>query len=149
MRAVVQRVCSAEVSVGGEVACEMGEGLLAFVGVGQADTAESAVALAQRIVHLRIFSDESDRMNRSLLDTGGTLGVVSQFTLYGDARHGRRPSFVAACSADEAAPLIEAVVDAARTLGVPVVTGRFQAAMEVSLVNSGPVTILLDTEKLF
>ena len=149
MRAVVQRVCSAEVSVGGEVACQMGEGLLAFVGVGQADTAESAVALAQRIVHLRIFSDESDRMNRSLLDTGGTLGVVSQFTLYGDARHGRRPSFVAACAADEAAPLIEAVVVAARTLGVPVVTGRFQAAMEVSLVNSGPVTILLDTEKLF
>ena len=149
MRAVVQRVCSAEVSVGGEVACQMGEGLLAFVGVGQADTAESAVALAQRIVHLRIFSDESDRMNRSLLDTGGTLGVVSQFTLYGDARHGRRPSFVAACAAEEAAPLIEAVVDAARTLGVPVVTGRFQAAMEVSLVNSGPVTILLDTEKLF
>ena len=149
MRAVVQRVCSAEVSVGGEVACQMGEGLLAFVGVGQADTAKSAAALAQRIVHLRIFSDESDRMNRSLLDTGGTLGVVSQFTLYGDARHGRRPSFVAACAADEAAPLIEAVVDAARTLGVPVVTGRFQAAMEVSLVNSGPVTILLDTEKLF
>jgi D-tyrosyl-tRNA(Tyr) deacylase len=88
-------------------------------------------------------------MNRSLLDTGGTLGVVSQFTLYGDARHGRRPSFVAACPADQAAPLIEAVVDAARETGVPVVTGRFQASMEVSLVNSGPVTILLDTEKLF
>ena len=149
MRAVVQRVSSAEVSVAGEVACQMGEGLLAFVGVGRADTAESAVALAQRIVHLRIFGDEDDRMNRSLLDTGGTLGVVSQFTLYGDARHGRRPSFVAACAADEAAPLIEAVVVAARTLGVPVVTGRFQAAMEVSLVNSGPVTILLDTEKCF
>jgi D-tyrosyl-tRNA(Tyr) deacylase len=127
----------------------MGEGLLALVGVGQADTAESAAELAQRIVHLRIFGDESDRMNRSLLDTGGTLGVVSQFTLYGDARHGRRPSFVAACPAEQAAPLIEAVVVAARALGVPVVTGRFQAAMEVSLVNSGPVTILLDTEKLF
>lgn len=127
----------------------MGEGLLALVGVGQADTAESAAALAQRIVHLRIFGDESDRMNRSLLDTGGTLGVVSQFTLFGDARHGRRPSFVAACPADQAAPLIEAVVDAAREFGVPVVTGRFQTAMEVSLVNSGPVTILLDTEKLF
>jgi D-tyrosyl-tRNA(Tyr) deacylase len=127
----------------------MGEGLFALVGVGQADTAESAAALAQRIVHLRIFGDESDRMNRSLLETGGTLGVVSQFTLYGDARHGRRPSFVAACPAEQAAPLIEAVVAAARALGVPVVTGRFQAAMEVSLVNSGPVTILLDTEKLF
>ncbi len=149
MRAVVQRVRSAQVVVEGEVACEMGEGLLALVGVGQADTAESAAALAQRIVHLRIFGDESDRMNRSLLDTGGTLGVVSQFTLYGDARHGRRPSFVAACPADQAAPLIEAVADAARGLNVPVVTGRFQAAMEVSLVNAGPVTILLDTEKLF
>jgi D-tyrosyl-tRNA(Tyr) deacylase len=149
VRAVVQRVRSAQVVVGGEVACEMGEGLLALVGVGQADTAESAAALAQRIVHLRIFGDESDRMNHSLLDTGGTLGVVSQFTLYGDARHGRRPSFVAACPADQAAPLIAAVVDAARGFDVPVVTGRFQAAMEVSLVNAGPVTILLDTEKLF
>jgi len=149
VRAVIQRVSSAEVSVAGEVACQMGEGLLAFVGVGQADTPESAAALAQRIVHLRIFNDESERMNHSLLDTGGTLGVVSQFTLYGDARHGRRPSFVAACPAEQAAPLIEAVVDAARALGVPVVTGRFQAAMEVSLVNSGPVTILLDTEKRF
>jgi D-tyrosyl-tRNA(Tyr) deacylase len=149
VRAVVQRVRSAQVSVGGEVACQMGEGLLALVGVGQADTAESAAALAHRIVHLRIFGDESDRMNRSLLDTGGTLGVVSQFTLYGDARHGRRPSFVAACPADRAAPLVEAVADAARGFGVSVVTGRFQAAMEVSLVNSGPVTILLDTEKLF
>jgi len=127
----------------------MGEGLLALVGVGQSDTAESAALLAQRIVHLRIFADEAGRMNRSLVDTGGTLGVVSQFTLYGDARHGRRPSFVAACPAEQAAPLIEAVVDAARELGVPVVTGRFQASMEVSLVNSGPVTILLDTEKLF
>jgi D-tyrosyl-tRNA(Tyr) deacylase len=127
----------------------MDEGLLALVGVGQGDTVESAAALAQRMVHLRIFGDESDRMNLSLLDTGGTLGVVSQFTLYGDARHGRRPSFVAACPAEEAALLIDAVVDSARALGVRVVTGRFQAAMEVSLVNSGPVTILLDTEKLF
>jgi D-tyrosyl-tRNA(Tyr) deacylase len=149
VRAVVQRVRSAQVTVEGEVACQMDEGLLALVGVGKADNAESAAALAQRIVHLRIFGDESDRMNRSLLDTGGTLGIVSQFTLYGDARHGRRPSFVAACPADQAAPLIEAVADAARGFGVPVVTGRFQASMEVSLVNSGPVTILLDTEKLF
>jgi D-tyrosyl-tRNA(Tyr) deacylase len=149
VRAVVQRVLSAQVSVDGEVASKMGEGLLALVGVGQGDTAASASALAQRIVNLRIFNDEDDRMNRSLLDTGGTLGVVSQFTLFGDARHGRRPSFVAACPADQAAPLIEAVVDAARELGVPVVTGRFQTSMEVSLVNSGPVTILLDTEKHF
>lgn len=149
MRAVVQRVRSAQVSVGSEMVCEMGEGLLALVGVGRADTGESAAALAQRMVHLRIFGDENDRMNRSLLDTGGTLGIVSQFTLFGDARHGRRPSFVEACPADRAAPLVEAIADAARGLGVPVVVGRFQAAMEVSLVNSGPVTILLDTEKLF
>ncbi len=149
MRAVVQRVRSARVSVANDVACEMGEGLLALVGVGQADTEASAAALAQRMVHLRIFADERDRMNRSLLDTGGTLGIVSQFTLYGDARHGRRPSFVAACPAERAAPLIEAVAEAARGFGVPVVTGRFQAAMEVSLVNTGPVTILLDTEKRF
>ncbi len=88
-------------------------------------------------------------MNRSVTDVGGEILVVSQFTLYGDARHGRRPSFVAACPADRAAPLIEAVAASARELGVPVVTGRFQAAMEVSLVNSGPVTILLDTEKVF
>jgi len=145
----VQRVRCAEVRVGDELACRMDAGLLALVGVGRADTEASAAALAQRIVHLRIFDDESDRMNRSLLDTGGTLGIVSQFTLFGDARHGRRPSFVAACPADRAAPLIEAVADAARAFGVPVVTGRFQAAMEVSLVNSGPVTILLDTEKQF
>jgi len=138
MRAVVQRVRSAEVSIGGEVACEMGEGLLALVGVGQADTAESAAALAQRMVHLRIFADDAGRMNRSLLDTGGTLGVVSQFTLFGDARHGRRPSFVAACPAEQAAPLVEAVVDAARELGVPVVTGRFQASMEVSASVMSP-----------
>jgi D-tyrosyl-tRNA(Tyr) deacylase len=149
VRAVVQRVRSAEVRVGGEVACEMGEGLLALVGVGQSDDEGSAAALAQRIVHLRIFADDAGRMNRSLVDTRGTLGVVSQFTLYGDARHGRRPSFVAACPADQAAPLIDVVVNTAREIGVPVVTGRFQTSMEVSLVNSGPVTILLDTEKRF
>ena len=149
MRAVVQRVRTAQVAVEGEVVCEMGAGLLALVGVGRGDTPASAEALARRIVHLRIFSDENERMNRSLLDTGGTLGVVSQFTLYGDARHGRRPSFVEACPAEQAAPLIEAVVAASRALGVPVATGRFRAAMEVSLVNSGPVTILLDTDRIF
>ncbi len=149
MRAVVQRVRSAQVSVAGEVACQMGEGLLALVGVGRGDTEESALALADRIAHLRVFADASGRMNRSLLDTAGTLGVVSQFTLFGDARHGRRPSFVAASPAEHAASLIEVVVAAARGFGLQVVTGRFQTEMEVSLVNSGPVTILLDTEKAF
>ncbi len=149
MRAVVQRVRTARIAVGAEVIGEMGAGLVALVGVGRADTPESAVELARRIVGLRIFNDDTDRMNRSLLEVGGTLGVVSQFTLFGDARHGRRPSYVEACPADQAASLIEAVVEAARDLGATVVTGRFQAEMEVSLVNSGPVTILLDTERVF
>jgi D-tyrosyl-tRNA(Tyr) deacylase len=149
VRAVVQRVRSARIAVGAELVGEMGAGLLALVGVGREDTAESAGELARRIVGLRIFNDDSDRMNRSLLDADGTLGVVSQFTLFGDARHGRRPSYMEACPAEQAAPLIEAVVEAARELGAPVVTGRFQADMEVSLVNSGPVTILLDTERVF
>jgi D-tyrosyl-tRNA(Tyr) deacylase len=135
--------------VGAEVVSEMGAGLLALIGVGRADTPESAVELARRIVGLRIFNDDNDRMNRSLLEVGGTLGVVSQFTLFGDARHGRRPSYVGACPAERAAPLIEAVVEAARELGASVVTGQFPAEMEVSLVNSGPVTILLDTERVF
>ena len=149
MRAVVQRVRTAQIAVGAELICEMGAGLLALIGVGRADTLDSARELARRIVGLRIFNDDSDRMNRALLETGGTLGVVSQFTLYGDARHGKRPSYVEACPAEQAAPLIEAVVEAARELGAPVVTGRFQAEMEVTLVNSGPVTILLDTERVF
>ena len=123
MRAVVQRVGMAQVAVDGEAVCEMGAGLLALVGVGRGDSPASAETLARRIVHLRIFNDEEDRMNRSLLDAGGTLGVVSQFTLFGDARHGRRPSFVEACPAEEAARLIETVVEAARALGAPVVTG--------------------------
>ena len=127
----------------------MAEGLLALVGVGREDTPAEASALARRMVHLRVFNDDQGRMNRSLLETGGTLGIVSQFTLFGDARHGRRPSFVQAAPAEQAAPLIDALAEAARALGVPVVTGRFQASMEVALVNSGPVTILLDTDKQF
>jgi D-tyrosyl-tRNA(Tyr) deacylase len=149
VRAVVQRVRSARVTVGDEEACRMGEGLLALVGVGREDTAAQAEALAQRIANLRIFEDESERMNRSLLDTGGTLGVVSQFTLYGDARRGRRPSFAGAAPADRAEPLIRALEQAARELGIEVVSGRFQAMMDVELVNMGPVTILMDTDKQF
>lgn len=149
MRVVVQRVSSARISVGGEEIAAMGQGLLALVGVGHDDTPAVAQELARKLVHLRVFEDEQGRMNRSLCDVGGTLGVVSQFTLYGDARQGRRPSYTGAAPAEVAAPLVEAVAQAVRDLGVPVVTGRFQAAMDVALVNAGPVTILLDTQRCF
>ena len=127
----------------------MGAGLLALVGVGHRDGEAQARELARRMLELRIFPDAQGRMNRSLLEAGGTLGVVSQFTLFGDARHGRRPSYTAAAPAERAEPLIELLVGAARELGAPVVTGRFGAMMDVALVNEGPVTILLDTERLF
>jgi D-tyrosyl-tRNA(Tyr) deacylase len=127
----------------------MQSGLVALVGVGSEDTESQAREVARRLVHLRIFADEQGRMNRSLLETEGTLCVVSNFTLYGDARHGRRPYFGDAAAAERAAPLIEIVARAAQELGAPVVTGRFQEMMEVSLVNDGPVTLLLDTERVF
>jgi len=149
VRAVVQRVSSAEVRVTGECVAAMGTGLLALVGVGRSDGPSQALDLAQRLVNLRIFADEAGRMNQSLCDVGGMLGVVSQFTLYGDARQGRRPFFGEAAPAEVAEPLIEALVSAAMGAGVAVVQGRFGATMEVSLVNEGPVTILLDTEKNF
>jgi D-tyrosyl-tRNA(Tyr) deacylase len=149
VRAVVQRVRRAEVAVDGEPVARMGPGLLALVGVGHEDAERDADDLARRMVGLRIFADAAGRMNRSLLDTGGTLGVVSQFTLMGDARQGRRPSFGAAARPERAEPLVARVVEAAREQGVPVVTGRFGAHMEVSLTNDGPVTLLLDTRKAF
>lgn len=149
MRAIAQRVREATVRVGGDEIARMREGLLALVGVAVDDTLEDAAELARKLVGLRVFPDADGRMNRSLLDTGGTLGVVSQFTLLGDARQGRRPSYARAAPAERALPLLDAVLDAAREAGVPVVTGRFQAAMDVSLVNSGPVTILLDTRREF
>lgn len=149
MRAVVQRVARAEVTVAGESVASMGPGLLALVGVGHDDGEREADDLARRMVGLRVFEDDAGKMNRSLADAGGTLGVVSQFTLMGDARQGRRPSFVAAARPEHAEPLVARVAEAARGLGVPVVTGRFGARMEVSLVNAGPVTLLLDTGKAF
>jgi D-tyrosyl-tRNA(Tyr) deacylase len=149
VRAVVQRVSCARVTVEGQEVLRMGEGLLALVGVGRRDTRASADQLAHRLVHLRIFADAEQRMNRSLLETGGTLGVVSQFTLFGDARQGRRPFFGEAMPGEQAAPLIEAVAEAARALGAPVACGRFGARMDVELVNAGPVTLLLDTDGLF
>jgi D-tyrosyl-tRNA(Tyr) deacylase len=145
----VQRVSSARISVGGEEIAAMGQGLLALVGVGHDDTPAVAQGLARKLVHLRVFDDEQGRMNRSLRDVGGTLGVVSQFTLYGDAHQGRRPSYTGAAAAEVAAPLVEALAQAARDLGVSAVTGRFQAVMDVALVNAGPVTILMDTQRRF
>ncbi|HXK23004.1 MAG TPA: D-aminoacyl-tRNA deacylase [Myxococcota bacterium] len=149
MRAVAQRVRSARIEVGGDEVASMAEGLLALVGVAADDAIDDARELARKLVHLRVFADEQGRMNRSLLDVGGTLGVVSQFTLLGDARQGRRPSFVAAAPGEVAEPLIDRLVEVARSEGVRVVTGLFGANMEVSLVNAGPVTLLLDTRRTF
>lgn len=149
MRAVVQRVHCARIEVAGACVGQMQAGLLALVGVGLGDDEAAAHELARRLVGLRIFDDAAGRMNRSLLETGGTLGVVSQFTLYGDARSGRRPSYARAAAAADAAPLVEAVAAAARGHGIPVVTGCFGAQMRVALVNDGPVTLLLDTERTF
>jgi len=145
MRAVAQRVSEARVRVEGETVLDMGPGLLALVGVRRGDAPDDAAELARRLVRLRVFDDARGRMDRSLLDTGGTLGVVSQFTLYGDTRRGRRPSWAEAAPAAEALPLLEALAEAARAEGAPVATGRFGARMEVALVNAGPVTLLLDT----
>jgi D-aminoacyl-tRNA deacylase len=149
VRAVAQRVRSAQICVAGEELAAMGEGILALVGVARDDTAEDAHELAQKLVQLRVLPDPDGRMNRSLLDSGGTLGLVSQFTLLGDARQGRRPSYAAAAPAEQAEPLFAALVEGARAAGVPVVTGRFRAEMDVSLVNTGPVTILIDTRRSF
>lgn len=149
MRAVVQRVDRARVWVGDERVAEMERGLLALVGVAHDDRASDASELAQKLVGLRVFEDGAGRMNRSLLELGLTLGVVSQFTVMADCRKGRRPSFGEAAAPEIAAPLIDRLVEAARELGVRVVTGRFQATMSVEIVNHGPVTLLLDTRKVF
>jgi D-tyrosyl-tRNA(Tyr) deacylase len=149
VRAVAQRVQWARVRVGDELVAEMSAGLLALVGVAHEDTEADADALAEKLVHLRVFEDEQGKMNRSLAETGLALGVVSQFTLLGDCRKGRRPSWDAAAAPERAEPLIERLVRHARTLGVTVVTGRFRATMEVELCNQGPVTLLLDTSRLF
>ena len=147
MRAVVQRVTRASVAVDGRVAGEIGAGLLVFLGVNRTDNPESAEYLAEKIANLRIFSDEAGKMNLSLLDISGSALVVSQFTLYGDTRGGRRPSFIQAAPPEEASRLYDEFVQSMRALGVAVETGVFQAHMQVELVNDGPVTILLDSEK--
>ena len=149
MRAVVQRVSRAIVTVDGEIAGKIGSGLLVLLGVGKTDTSESASYLAEKIANLRIFSDNEGKMNLSLLDARGAALVVSQFTLYGDTRGGRRPSYIQAAAPDGANHLYQEFVRSMRSLGVKVETGVFQAHMQVDLLNDGPVTILLDSEKTF
>ena len=149
MRAVVQRVSRARVIVDGSVTGEIADGLVVLLGVGRDDTSAVATGMAEKISNLRIFEDDQRKMNRSLLDVKGSALVVSQFTLYGDARGQRRPSFVAAAPPEQAKKLYEEFSEALRTLGIDVATGIFGAMMSVELVNEGPVTILLDSDKMF
>ena len=149
MRAVIQRVSRARVTVNGEVTGEIGPGFLVLLGVSNRDGEKDADYLVEKTLNLRVFEDAEGKMNRSLLDTGGGLLVVSQFTLYGDTRRGRRPSFIDAAAPDEANRLYEYFVDECRKRVEKVETGRFQAMMDVELVNDGPVTIMIDSEKLF
>ena len=149
MRAVLQRVSCAHVTVQGRVTGEIAAGLVILLGVGRDDTSTVAVGMAEKIANLRIFEDDQGKMNRSLLDAGGSALVVSQFTLYGDARGQRRPSFIAAAPPEQAKKLYEEFSEALRSLGVTVATGVFQAMMSVELVNEGRVTILLDFDKTF
>jgi D-tyrosyl-tRNA(Tyr) deacylase len=149
MRAVLQRVSRARVTVDERVIGEIAGGLMILLGVGATDTAATALAMAEKVAQLRIFEDDDGKMNRSLLDVGGSALVVSQFTLYGDARGQRRPSFIAAARPEVAKNLYEEFCSTLKKLGVRVETGLFQAMMSVELVNEGPVTILLDSEKTF
>jgi D-aminoacyl-tRNA deacylase len=149
MRAVLQRVSSARVLVDGSVTGEIGPGLVVLLAVGREDTAATASSMAEKIVNLRIFGDEQGKMNRSLLDARGAVLAVSQFTLYGDARGQRRPSFIQAAPPEQGKVMYEEFVRALLALGVRVATGVFQTHMSVEIVNDGPVTILLDSDKLF
>ena len=147
MRALVQRVTSAEVTVDGEVVGAIGSGLCVLLGVAHTDDEAIAAKLAVKVAQLRVFDDDAGAMNRSLLDVGGAALVVSQFTLYGDTARGRRPSWVAAARPEQAEPLVEAFTRELAALGVPVATGRFRAEMQVALVNDGPVTLMLEVSE--
>jgi D-tyrosyl-tRNA(Tyr) deacylase len=149
MRAVVQRVSRARVTVNGETTGEIGLGLVVLLGVGERDTHAEADYLAEKTVGLRIFEDAGGKMNLSVAEVGGALLIVSQFTLYGDVRRGKRPSFDAAAPPEQARELYEYFVEKVRAAGLRCETGRFQEMMQVELVNEGPVTILLDSAKLF
>jgi D-tyrosyl-tRNA(Tyr) deacylase len=145
MKALVQRVSYARVGVGGETVGEIGRGLLILLGIGTADTEREAAFVADKCANLRIFEDEAGKMNLSLLDIGGEALVISQFTLYGDASHGRRPSFSDAAPPEQAEPLYRKFVELLKTTGITVATGRFRAEMAVELCNDGPVTIMVES----
>ena len=149
MRAVVQRVKRASVTVEGQLVSSIGEGLLVLLGVAEGDAEPDADLLADKVANLRIFRDDGDKMNRSVKETGGEVLAVSQFTLLGDTRKGRRPSFITACEPDRANNLFEYFCLKVREQGLRCDTGKFHAMMDVELVNDGPVTILLDSKRLF
>ena len=149
MRAVVQRVARGSVSVEGQVVGEIGKGYVILLGVAEDDTEKDAAYLADKIANLRIFPDDEGKMNRSILDVGGSVLVVSQFTLLGDCRNGRRPSFIQAARPEKADPLYNWFTKALEEMGLAVATGQFQTDMLVEIANDGPVTILVDSKKLF
>jgi D-tyrosyl-tRNA(Tyr) deacylase len=149
MRAVVQRVRRAEVRVDGKVVGRIGPGLLVLVGIAKGDSPETGKTLAEKIVHLRIFDDHEGRMNLDVREAGEAVFAVSEFTLYGDCRKGRRPNYTRAASPDDALPLYQGFVESLKSLGVRVETGEFRAMMDVDLLNDGPVTLLLDTDRTF
>src|SRR5262245_10229546 len=146
MRALIQRVTRASVTIDGAIVGEIQRGLLVLLGITHDDTAENAKWLAEKVATLRIFNDDDGKMNRDLGDVGGAMLIVSQFTLYGDAAKGRRPSFIAAAGPDKAIPLYESFINAVKALGILVATGRFGAMMQVELTNDGPVTLMVDSK---
>ena len=148
MRAVVQLVKEASVAVAGDLKGKIGKGYLVLIGIEENDTEKDLSYICEKLLGLRVFEDADGKMNRSILDVGGAILLVSQFTLYGDARKGRRPSYIRAARPEKAIPLYEAMIEQLRA-ALPVETGEFGAKMEVSLVNDGPVTILLDSERMF
>lgn len=148
MRALIQRVTHASVSIDGVVRGQIGQGFLVLLGITEGDTEADAIYLADKTVKLRVFTDENDKMNRSLADVGGGILIVSQFTLYGDCKKGNRPSFTAAARPEIAVPLYEAFIARCRASGLPVETGTFGADMQVELCNDGPVTLWMDTTQM-
>ncbi|KAB8142546.1 D-tyrosyl-tRNA(Tyr) deacylase [Chloroflexia bacterium SDU3-3] len=148
MRAIIQRVQKASVTVEQQIVGEIGQGLLVLLGVGHSDSPDEARSLAEKIAQMRIFADADGKFDRSLIDVGGSVLVVSQFTLYADTRRGRRPSFTDAARPEQAEPLVRDFCEALRGMGLPTATGQFGAHMDVALINDGPVTIMLDTDSL-